>query len=336
MKNELNYVAGIDISKKTFDISVGKNEGNSKVKKTCFSNNLLGYEELENWLDEQSIKLDDILICLENTGIYHRQLVGYLLSKKAYVWIETPVRIKWSMGIQRGKSDTADCERIMRYAYRHQEQAKFYQIRDKNIQQIADYMSLRERLKTCIKSLKIPIKEFRAAGLLSAAESCEAAIKESLKSMDKELKSLELKIKMVIDTDKNLSRLYQYITSVRCVGFVAACYLLVYTEGFTRFDNAKQIASFAGVAPFEYSSGTSIKGRTKVHPMANKTLKQILHMCAVSSVRHNPEMVTYFNRKVAEGKNKMLVLNAIRNKIIHRVFACVKNEKMYVMDYKRA
>lgn len=77
------------------------------------------------------------------------------------------------------------------------------------------------------------------------------------------------------------------------------------------------------------SSGTSIKGRTRVHHMANKRLKTLLHMCAISSVSNNEEMKIYFKRKVDEGKNKMLVLNAIRNKILARVFSCVKNKRMY-------
>lgn len=336
MKKRLKYVMGIDISKKTFDVCLGRNAGNSKGEKACFSNKISGYEALENWLATQGIGLLEVLICLENTGVYHRQLVGYLVSKKSYVWLETPVRIKWSMGIQRGKSDAADSERIMRYAYRHQEEAKAFEVRNNTIQQIADYMSLRERVKDCIKNLEVPIKEFRSVGLEAAAASCQALIEKSLLSLKAEIKEIELKIKEVIKADEELFKIYQYITSVRCVGFIAATYLLIYTEGFSRFDNAKQIASYAGVAPFEYSSGTSIKGRTKVHPMANKILKTVLHMCAVSSIRHNPEMKTYFDRKVAEGKNKMLIINAIRNKIIHRVFACVKNERMYVMDYQRA
>ncbi len=66
--------------------------------------------------------------------------------------------------------------------------------------------------------------------------------------------------------------------------------------------------------------------------MANKQLKCTLHMCAVSAVRHNPEMKIYFERKVAEGKNKMLVINAIRNKLVQRVFACVRDKKQYTWE----
>ena len=38
----------------------------------------------------------------------------------------------------------------------------------------------------------------------------------------------------------------------------------------------------------------------------------------------------YYERKVAEGKSKMSVLNAVRNKLLARVVACVNNQKEYV------
>ena len=56
--------------------------------------------------------------------------------------------------------------------------------------------------------------------------------------------------------------------------------------------------------------------------MANKTLKTALHMCSLNVIRFKGEMRAYFDRKVKEGKNKMSILNAIRNKILQRIFAC--------------
>jgi len=63
--------------------------------------------------------------------------------------------------------------------------------------------------------------------------------------------------------------------------------------------------------------------------MANKTFKTALYMYALSSTRVKGELQDYFLRKVAEGKNKMSVINALRNKIIQRVFVCVKNKTLY-------
>lgn len=333
MEKSVNTIIGIDVSKKTFDLALGANSQGATITKACFANNLKGYTKLGNWLKERNVAFEDTLFCLENTGLYHRVLASYLLSKKALIWVETPIEIKWSMGIQRGKSDPVDAGRIYTYAFRNQDKINPYEENDENLQQIADYMALRERLQGCIKTLKQPIKELKSVGLIKAAKASEKVSTRSIAAMTKDLENIDQKIMDLIEKNDDLSQKYKYATSVRCIGFIAATYLLIYTNGFTRFNSSKQIASYAGIAPFEYSSGTSIKGRTKVHPMANKTLKTVLHMCAVSSVRHNPEMVTYFNRKVEEGKNKMLVLNAVRNKILHRVFSCVRDQRMYTQDY---
>ncbi|MFA6517579.1 MAG: transposase, partial [Bacteroidia bacterium] len=98
----------------------------------------------------------------------------------------------------------------------------------------------------------------------------------------------------------------------------------VYTRCFSTFDNARQLACYAGVAPFEYTSGTSIRGKTRVSPMANKKLKVLLSMCALNAKKADPEIGLYYLRKTEEGKNPMSVINAIRNKLILRVFATVK------------
>ncbi|TGV03404.1 transposase [Flavivirga rizhaonensis] len=77
------------------------------------------------------------------------------------------------------------------------------------------------------------------------------------------------------------------------------------------------------------SSGSSVQKRSRVHHIANKTMKKQLHMCALSAVRHDPELKIYYERKANEGKNKMLVLNNVRNKLVLRVCAVIKRQKPY-------
>ncbi len=127
-----------------------------------------------------------------------------------------------------------------------------------------------------------------------------------------------------------MQKQYEAITSVPGVGMVTALQLMVHTHHFKRFASAKKLACYAGVAPFPHQSGSSVRGRDKVHPMANKTLKTALHMCALSVIRFKGELRAYFDRKVKEGKNKMSILNAIRNKILQRIFACVRDGKLFV------
>ena len=114
------------------------------------------------------------------------------------------------------------------------------------------------------------------------------------------------------------------------IGHLTAVYLICCTHNFLGKITGKQLACYAGVVPFEHSSGISIKGRNRVHKMANKDLKKMLHMSALSAIQYYPEFKQYYNRKKEEGKHSMSVLNAIRNKIVLRVVAVVNNQKPYV------
>ncbi|WP_254796114.1 IS110 family transposase [Leeuwenhoekiella marinoflava] len=84
--------------------------------------------------------------------------------------------------------------------------------------------------------------------------------------------------------------------------------------------------------PFEYTSGTSIHRKSRIHPMANRTLKKHLHMSALAAINHDPDIRAYYLRKVEEGKNKMLIINNVRNKLVHRICAVVKREQPYVKN----
>jgi transposase len=144
-----------------------------------------------------------------------------------------------------------------------------------------------------------------------------------MNGLDKDLKAIEVQMKDVIDGDSDLRRLYELVTSVVGIGFVTAVNLIVYTNEFKLFGNHRQFACYSGVAPFEYRSGSSIKGRTKVSHMANKKMKRYLHMASLTGIKLDNELKAYYERKVAEGKNKMSILNAVRNKLLARVFAVV-------------
>lgn len=59
-------------------------------------------------------------------------------------------------------------------------------------------------------------------------------------------------------------------------------------------------------------------------------------MAALAVVSKPGGLAEYYQRKVEQGKNKMSVINAIRNKIIHRIFACVRDNRKYEKNYMPA
>ncbi|MEJ7675027.1 MAG: IS110 family transposase [Chitinophagaceae bacterium] len=128
------------------------------------------------------------------------------------------------------------------------------------------------------------------------------------------------------------------MSSIKGVGKQTAIHVFIYTKGFTSFSSGKQLASYCGVVPFTKTSGTSVRYKTQVSPFANKHLKKLLHLCAMAAIQHNEELKHYYNRKIEEGKNKMSVINAVRNKLVQRIFAVVRDGRNYVenYEYKRA
>ena len=111
---------------------------------------------------------------------------------------------------------------------------------------------------------------------------------------------------------------------------MTSIYLILVTKGFTTFKNSRQLSCYAGVAPFEYSSGSSIKGRTKVSHFADKKLKSLLNMCAMNTKKCDPELKLYYERKLEEGKHNLTALNAVANKIVLRIFAVAKRNEPFV------
>lgn len=109
--------------------------------------------------------------------------------------------------------------------------------------------------------------------------------------------------------------------------------ILLTTNEFKASFMAKKYACYVGVAPFPYRSGSSIKGRNRVSPLANKSIKTLLHLAALAAIKVKGELREYFLRKVAEGKNKMAVVNAVGNKLITRIFAVVKQNRKYEKNY---
>ena len=109
----------------------------------------------------------------------------------------------------------------------------------------------------------------------------------------------------------------------------------MYTKGFTQFGSAKQPACYCSGVPFTKTSRTSVRYQTGVSPYANRKLKTLQHSCAMAAIRFNEDLKRYYERKVGEGKNKMSVINAVRNKLIHRIFAVVGDERLQVKNPQR-
>ena len=324
---QYNHFFGVDVSKRTVDIT---HEHNQQLTHRQFTNDDDGMEQLMEWLNELNPVLENTLFCMEATGLYCFPLTRFLAANSIDIWIEHAAQIKKATALARGKNDKVDSQRIVLYAIKNLERLRLWRPMNATLEKIKHLASLRNRLVETKKKLVTPIKEFEDMGNTAMAKLLTKTIKSSLAAIDKDLKNIETKIIDIVNEDENLKLLYKLVTSVIGIGFVTAINLLVHTNGFTVLRDVRKLACYCGVAPFEYSSGSSVRGKTKVHYMANKKLKCNLHMASLTAVKLDADLKAYYERKVAEGKNKMSVLNAVKNKLLARVIAVVNKQQEYV------
>ena len=326
--SKFKHFLGIDVSKEYFDAVLILDGSKEKTFHNQFTNDSKGLKSLCQWLKKQGAIAENTLVCLEHTGMYGKVIIRLLTGFGFSVWVEMSLKIIKSIGLQRGKNDKVDAERIAFYAMKNVEEAVIYKAPSRTVDKIRNLMSLRDKLTVTKASLLRNSKEFKSFDA-EVAKLSEKFQKQTNKGITMDLKKIESQLDAFIKEDENLNKIYSQATSVPGIGKVTALFLICFTNEFTMYSTARQLACYAGVVPFEYTSGKSVRAKPKVHHMANKKLKKQLHMCALSAVAHDPEMKHYFLRKVAEGKSKMLVINNVRNKLVHRVCACVRENKIF-------
>ncbi len=247
--------------------------------------------------------------------------------------METALQIKNSQGNIRGKNDKIDSIRIAEYAYTFREKIMLWTPKREVIQRLAALATNRDRIINVKKSLLVPINEGIGYVLKDIQKETEKHFAGTLKALEDGLEKIEKAIMEVIKSDQELCRLFGIVTSVQGVGPITAIGIIVTTNEFKDINDAKKYACYAGIAPFVKESGI-FKGKARVSTMANKSIKTLLHMASLSAVRVNEDLKNYYQRKTQEEKkNKMSVLNAVRNKLIQRVFACVHQNRKYNKIY---
>jgi transposase len=325
------HFVGVDVSKDTLDFAVVVS--NKVLFHQQVSNDKKGITQFLKELRKQTkVNLVDCLFCLEFTGIYNNPLLN-ALYQKASIWVERAAHIRDSLGLCRGKTDKLDAKRIALFAYKNREDARLWAPPRQVISQLDRLTAQRARLMKAIKLLKTPLTN--TEGFISKEDrnANQQACSHSLKALKADLKATDKSIAAVIESDPELKHLFERVTSIKGISQTTAVEVIITTNEFKSITDPKKYACYAGVVPFEHSSGQR-KGKPKVSQMANKKVKSLLHLAALSAIQHCQELKTYYERKVAEGKNKMLVINNVRNKLVLRIFACIRDDRNYDENYK--
>lgn len=328
------YFIGIDFSKEKFDASIVMSGNLTDYSHREFENNLTGCKALVKWIAaETGARREEWLVCGEHTGLYSMELSEHLASHGIFMWLEDPSQIHYCQGLRREKTDQSDSYEIAKYAFRYQDKARMYKplsVKQRRLKMLLAYRSSlvtqRAALVQSATVRKVIARDTATRFIADCTKSLVARFSAAIKKVEKMIVD-------IINGEEEMRRNFQLACSVKGIGLVNAAFFLILTENFTRITDPRKFATYAGMAPFERSSGTSVYKGVHTSHRAHAGMKALLTEAARSAINFNPEIKAYYRRKIAEGKPTRVVVNNVRNKLIQRVFAVVREGVPYSVNY---
>ena len=323
------HFIGIDVSKHWFDAAIWT--GTKAEVLGQFTNRDDGFNEFRHAVKRLTgTDQTSWFVCFENTGTYSKPLLYWLLKEGISCREENAMQISRSKGLTRGKDDLIDARIICTYAYRHKDTLEPTQLPNKSVLQIKKLLSRRTILVGQRASLKTSLREQRYEFDEVLFQQLESQNADLIRLYTQHIQEIEKLIDQIIQTDAEMENNCALVQSVKGVGPVIAWHLIAYTNNFKAFNHSRQFACYCGIAPFPNRSGKSFVGKNRVHHYANKHIKALLTNSANAAVQTDLELKLYYQRKRRQGKEYGTAINAVKNKIVARVFAVVKRQSPYV------
>lgn len=325
------FFIGIDVSKLTLDVSVNGTKNHIRIQ-----NNAEGFKQLQSWLKSLNVAANNAWFVFEYTGGYEYRLVQFLQAKGICFTRVPGLQLKKSMGMQRGKSDKIDSRRIAEYGYEKREKLKEHKAPAAAITRLKLLLTQRSGFVDDKKAHEHRLKELEAMMDFKKGDAVLKRYRQAVDFAVKMIAKTEADIVKLFSKNEAMNKNFQLITSIPGIGKVNGWMTIAYTENFERFDNGRAYGAYIGVVPYDHTSGTSIKAKSRISHMANKTLKADLSMAAKASAMHDPEMKLYYERRTELGKKHMSIMNEVKFKLVLRMFAVVNKGEVYVKNLKSA
>ena len=311
--NKDKEIFGIDISKDVFDV-YSVLEGHQQ-----FKNDSQGFKSLMKCLNNKA------LVVMEATGYYHYRLAQYLSKQGVLVSVVNPLSVKRfiQMKLAKIKTDKSDAKAICEYGQMN-EVPLYTALTDVQ----SEYLQLFRLLENYLKKRTASKNKMHGEEVLGIpSKFVYRSLRRDLKHLDKEVKGIESRLLELVKKDQQIQ--LTLLKSIPGMGVKTALFLIVITDGFSKFENSKQLCSYAGITPTIRQSGSSVRGRSRISKVGNRKLRNLLFLCAFSACKHNKACREVYERIVNKGKSKKLALIAVANKLLKQAFAIAKSGRPY-------
>ena len=303
---------GVDISKDKLDVYILPSG-----KEKQFENTPEGIASLIVWLDGSS---PDLVVC-EPSGGYERLLVLTLQKSSQPVAVVNARQIR---DFARAKGILAKTDRLDAMVLAEYGAVIRPPVRE--FQPCAELSSYVVRRRQIVDLLRRERQHHSA----TACEAIKTAIAEHISELETHLIACEERIRELIEADADLSCKREVLTSCKGVGETTAFTLLVHLPELGDLSHG-EIASLAGLAPFNHDSG-SLRGSRHIRG-GRSEVRMALYMATLSAKRYNPDIKAMYDRLIAKGKHAKVALTACARKLLTVLNSLVRDGRIWVPEY---
>ena len=314
---------GIEVSAKELVVALSGKKGEAVLRR--FANTPVGHRQLLQALTRGGRR---VRACLEATGVYGLD-VALLLS--AHTGIELmvanprAVRHFAQATMRRSKNDQLDAVMLREFALRMEFIA--WTRPDENTLAL---WSIARRLEALTKQCAAEKKRQHAAAVSQAIPACvRASVARTLRWLQREIQKLRKTARQYIANDARLQRHYQLLRTIPGIADSSAIQILAELALLPTDRDVRQWVAYAGLDPREYSSGTSVKKRTRISKVGNRHLRCALFMPALVASHCEPHLRGFYEHLVAAGKKKKQALTAVARKMLHAIFGMFRSDRPY-------
>ncbi len=329
---------GIDFSKKTFDVTIIRRDGDSYIvlAYSKFDNEARGFKAFEKWV-KASLKdtpearnKSEWIFCGEHTGMCSIPLCDFLAKKQYFMWLESALVIKRKSGIVREKNDRVDSRRIADYALRNfSTDVKAYQLDSKDLKKLKSLYAAHDMLT---KDKVAKINQLKS-GSLDDSPSARHEIDKQLTTIRRSLKEIDDEIQNLLSESDEFSHNFTILNTFKGVGVMTITCLIIKTRNFKDMSDPRELGCYAGVVPHGHQSGTSIDKPARTSKYRDKGVNALLSICVTSALSHNnPIIRSYYDGLVKRGVNPCKAKNNCKFKILNVLLAMLRNGTEFSME----
>lgn len=342
----------VDIAAKSFTVALLQPGAKPKLEPIPFNQDAKGFAHFMARLHASDLAPQHVLIVMEATGPYWVALAVSLVSSGYGVSVVNPAQVHYfaKAQLKQAKSDRLDALTLAEFAQTMHPRAwnpppQFYHELRQRINQRDNLLKFHNQVVNQLHALSV--NPVIIDSVRCQLEELRTTLESQLEQMDQELKQLlSLELEQVApDMEQNQpvsaesegqwKKNIALLRTIPGIGPLTACWLVLTTLNFTTCASPQALVHYAGLAPLEYSSGTSIRGRPHIGHSGNGRLRTFLYMGTLTAARYNPTIKAFYQSLRQEQHKPVKVARcACARKMLHLVFAIIKSGQPYQAAYQ--